>query len=218
MELTINELDDYHSSNGKNVTWQLPETNETDGTNERAFSAQQYNPDDLQPRSNNAPLNHAPLNHAPLNHAPLNHAPLNHAPLNRRQVSQQPPQPQPQVNKNPLNYDDILLKLNVQIVNGVMRYVDPRKGFTFENSVITKLKPQVKPQVNASAQPLTLEEHKECRIKQEMDRRRLNQVKTTKMLIPNNKATISRPSATAAPSVKAPVTNNSGLFKMKMGR
>ena len=199
MELTINELDDYHSSNGKNVTWQLPETNETDGTNERAFSAQQYNPDDLQPRSNNAPLNHAPLNHAP---------------LNRRQVSQQPPQPQPQVNKNPLNYDDILLKLNVQIVNGVMRYVDPRKGFTFENSVITKLKPQV----NASAQPLTLEEHKECRIKQEMDRRRLNQVKTTKMLIPNNKATISRPSATAAPSVKAPVTNNSGLFKMKMGR
>ena len=202
MELTINELDDYHGSNGsngtysRNVSWLEPDT-ETDGTNERAFSAQQYNPDDLQPRSNSASLN-------------------------RRQVKplQLPSQSHP-VKKEPLNYDDILLKLNVQIVNGVMRYVDPRRGFTFENAVITKLPTQVKPQVNA--EPLTAEEHKECRIKQEMDRRRLNQVKSTKMFIPNNNATISRPAAKSAPSVnassvKCPVINGSGMFKMKMGR
>jgi hypothetical protein len=195
MELTINELDDYHGSNGaysRNVSWIEPET-EIYGTNEPVFSAQQYNPDDLQPRSNNASLN-------------------------RIQTNQTQSQP---VKREPLNYDDILLKLNVQIVNGVMRYVDPRRGFTFENAVITKLPAQVKPQVNAK--PLTAEEHKQCRIKQEMDRRRLNQVKTTKMLIPNNNAAISRPSSKSAPSVnapsvKCPVINGSGMFKMKMGR
>lgn len=187
MELTINELDDLNGSNGtysRNVSWLEPET-EIDGTNEPVFSAQQYNPDDLQPRTNNASLKRSQ------------------------------PQTQP-VKREPLNYDDILLKLNVQIVNGVMRYVDPRRGFTFENAVITKLPAQVKPQVNA--EPLTAEEHKQCRIKQEIDRRRLNQVKTTKMLIPNNNATISRPSVNSAPLAKAPATKGSGMFKMKMGR
>ncbi len=194
MELTINELDDISvldSACSKNVTWRVPET---DGSNEPAFSAQQYNPDDFQPRTNNASLARASLA--------------------RRQTNQ--PQPQQPVKREPLNYDDILLKLNVQIVNGVMRYVDPRRGFTFENAVITKLPAQVKPQVKP--QPLTAEEHKECRIKQEMDRRRLNQVKTTKMLIPNNNATISRPSVNSAPLAKAPATKGSGMFKMKMGR
>ena len=193
MELTINELDDYHN---KNVSWLEPEI---EGTNDRTFSAQQYNPAVLQP-------------------------PSNRGSLNRRQVSQPQlklPLQQPD-KRDPLNYDDILLKLNVQIVNGVMRYIDPRKGFTFENAAKTNAQPnsQVKPQVKSqvNAKPLTEEEHKECRIKQEMDRRRLNQVKTTKMFIPNNNATTFRQSATAAPSVKAPVTNNSGLFKMKMGR
>jgi len=179
MELTINELDDYHN---KNVSWLEPEI---EGTNERAFSAQQYNPDDL---------------------------------LHRKQTQVN----SPSLKKEPLNYDDILLKLNVQIVNGVMQYADPRKGFTFENAAKTNVPNQVKPQVSASAKPLTAEEHKECRIKQEMDRRRLNQVKTTKMLIPNNNATISRPVAknekATAPSVKCPVINGSGMFKMKMGK
>ena len=195
MELTINELDDYHN---KNVSWLEPEI---EGTNDRTFSAQQYNPDVLQP-------------------------PSNRGSLNRRQVSQpqlQLPLQQPD-KREPLNYDDILLKLNVQIVNGVMRYIDPRKGFTFENAAKTNAQPnsQVKPQVKSqvNAKPLTEEEHKECRIKQEMDRRRLNQVKTTKMFIPNNNATISRPVAKSAttPSVNAPVTKGSGMFKMKMGR
>jgi len=206
MELTINELDDLHGSNGtysRNVSWLEPET-EIDGTNEPVFSAQQYNPDDLQPRTNNASLARDSLARDS---------------LARRQTNQ--PQSQQPVKREPLNYDDILLKLNVQFVNGVMRYVDPRRGFTFENAVITKLPAQVKPQVKP--QPLTAEEHKQCRIKQEMDRRRLNQVKTTKMLIPNNNATISRPTANSAPSatapsVKAAATNNSGMFKMKMGR
>ena len=200
MELTINELDDISvldSACSKNVSWLEPET-EIDGSNEPAFSTQQYNPDDFQPRTNNASLVRASLALRQTNQAQL----------------QQP------VKREPLNYDDILLKLNVQIVNGVMRYVDPRRGFTFENAVITKLPAQVKPQVKP--QPLTAEEHKQCRIKQEMDRRRLQQVKTTKMLIPKNNATISKPSATTpsvkAPSVKSAATNNSGMFKMKMGR
>jgi hypothetical protein len=186
MELTINELDDISVSDSgcsKNVTWRVPEI---EGTNERAFSAQHYNPDVL---------------------------------LNRRQVKSLHP-PQQQHKKEPLNYDDILLKLNVQIVNGVMRYVDPRRGFTFENAVITKLPVQSKSQ--AKPPPMTLEQHKEIRIKQEMDRRKLNQVKTTRMLIPNNHATISRPSAKSVnantPSVKCPVINGTGMFKMKMGR
>jgi hypothetical protein len=197
MELTINELDDLYGTNSNNDTWHLPET---EGTNERTFSAQQYNPDDLLP------------------------------PAYMRQARQPQPQPQLQpqpLKREPLNYDDILLKLNVQIVNGVMRYVDPRKGFTFENAAKTNAPIQVKPQVSASAQPLTPEQHKECRIKQEMDRRRLIQVKSTKMLIPNNNASISRPAAKAplakepsanAPSVKCPVINGTGMFKMKMGR
>lgn len=202
MELTINELDDLHVSNGvysRKVSWLKPEI---DGTNEQVFSAQQYNPDDFQPRTKNVSLN-------------------------RIQTNQLQSQPHPQpVKREPLNYDDILMKLNVQIVNGVMRYVDKNKGFTFENAASPQAKPQVKPQakpqVNASAQPLTAEEHKQCRIKQEMDRRKLNQVKTTKMLIPNNNASICRPSvagpsAKTAPSAKAPI-NNSGMFKMKMGR
>lgn len=194
MELTINELDDLHVSNGaysRNVSWLEPEIEET---NEPVFSAQQYNPDDL---------------------------------LHRKQTQINPLQRQQPAKKEPLNYDDILLKLNVQIVNGVMRYADPRRGFTFENAVKTNAPIQVKPQVSASAKPLTAEEHKECRIKQEMDRRRLNQAKSTKMLIPNNNATISRPVAKTAdavaplanaPLMKAPVTNRSGMFKMKMGR
>jgi hypothetical protein len=185
MELTINELDDLHVSNGvysKNVSWLEPEI---DGTNEPVFSAQQYNPDDFQPRTNNVSLN-------------------------RRQTNQLQSQSQP-VKREPLNYDDILMKLNVQIVNGVMRYVDKSKGFTFENAASPQAKPQVKPK------PLTVEEHKQCRIKQEMDRRKINQVKTTKMLIPNNNATISRPSV-KAPLAKAPATKGSGMFKMKMGR
>jgi hypothetical protein len=200
MELTINELDDLHVSNGaysRNVSWLKPEI---EGTNERAFSAQHYNPDDLQPRTNNASLN-------------------------RIQTNQLQSQSQP-VKREPLNYDDILLKLNVQIVNGVMRYADPSKGFTFENAASPQVKPQVKPQakpkVNASAQPLTAEQDKECRIKQEMDRRRLNQVKTTKMLIPNNNATIFKSSVKApsvnTPTANAPVTKGSGMFKMKMGK
>jgi hypothetical protein len=195
MELTINELDDYHSLNEtftKNVSWLEPEI-EIDGTNDMSFSAQHYNPDVFQPRSNNASLI-------------------------RRQTNQ--PQTQQPVKREPLNYDDILLKLNVQIVNGVMRYVDKSKGFTFENVASPQVKPQVKP---VNIKPLTAEQHKECRIKQEMDRRRLNQVKTTKMLIPNNNATISRPSANStplakAPLAKAPVTKGSGMFKMKMGK
>lgn len=195
MELTINELDDYHN---KNISWLEPEI---EGTNERAFSAQQYNPDDLQPPSNRGSLNLRPANQL---------------------------QPQQPAKREPLNYDDILLKLNVQIVNGVMRYADKSKGFTFENAAKTNAQNQVKPQVKpVNVKPLTAEEHKECRIKQEMDRRRVNQVKSTKMLIPNNNATISRPSAKSenvvapsanAPSVKCPVINGSGMFKMKMGR
>ncbi len=188
MELTINELDDYHN---KNVSWLEPEI---EGTNERAFSAQQYNPDDLQPRPNNGPFH-------------------------RKQTQINPLQPQQPAKREPLNYDDILLKLNVQIVNGVMQYADKSKGFTFENAAKTNVPIQVKP---VNVKPLTAKEHKECRIKQEMDRRRLNQVKTTKMLIPNNNATISRPSAknekAIAPSVKCPVINGSGMFKMKMGK
>jgi hypothetical protein len=198
MELTINELDDLHVSNGaysRNVSWLKPEI---DGTNEPVFSAQNYNPDDLQPINNREPLNRIQTNQL---------------------QSQSQSQP---VKREPLNYDDILLKLNVQIVNGVMRYADPSKGFTFENAASPQVKPQVKPKVNASAQPLTAEQHKECRIKQEIDRRRLNQVKTTKMLIPNNNATISRPSVKApsvnTPLAKAPVTKGSGMFKMKMGK
>lgn len=189
MELTINELDDYPASNG---TWQFPETEET---NERAFSAQNYNPNDFQ-----------------------------YAPSVYRGQNNQPPPP---LKKEPLNYDDILLKLNVHIVNGVMRYIDPRKGFTFENAVAANhpQKSQIKAQIKPP--PMTTEQHKECRIKQEMDRRRINQIKTTKMLIPNNNATISRPSAKSAdkvapsvntPLAKAPVTKGSGMFKMKMGR
>jgi hypothetical protein len=198
MELTINELDDLNLSNNeysRKVSWLKPEI---DGTNEPVFSAQHYNPDDLQPINNREPLNRIQTN----------------------QLQSQP------VKREPLNYDDILLKLNVQIVNGVMRYADPSKGFTFENAASPQVKPQVKPQakpkVNASAQPLTAGEHKECRIKQEIDRRRLNQVKTTKMLIPNNNASISRPSVKApsvnAPLAKAPVTKGSGMFKMNMGK
>jgi hypothetical protein len=199
MELTINELDDLHVSNGvysRNVSWLEPEI---DGTNEPVFSAQQYNPDDFQPRTKNVSLN-------------------------RIQTNQLQSQPHPQpVKREPLNYDDILMKLNVQIVNGVMRYVDKSKGFTFENAASPQAKQQVNPQAKPQVkpQPLTAEEHKQCRIKQEMDRRKLNQVKTTKMLIPNNNATISRPSVKApsvnTPLAKAPI-NNSGMFNMKMGR
>lgn len=207
MELTINELDDYHN---KHVSWLEPEI-EIDGTNDRTFSAQQYNPDDLHP-------------------------PSNRGSLNRRQTQVNQLQPQQPAKREPLNYDDILLKLNVQIVNGVMRYADKSKGFTFENAAKTnapnqvksqvkpQVKPQAKPQVKpVNVKPLTAEEHKECRIKQEMDRRRLNQVKSTKMLIPNNNnATISRPVANnekaIAPSVKCPVINGTGMFKMKMGK
>jgi hypothetical protein len=192
MELTINELDDLHVSNGaysRKVSWLEPEI---DGTNEQVFSAQQYNPDDLQPRPNNRSLTSASLI--------------------RRQTNQLQSQP---AKREPLNYDDLLLKLNVQIVNGVMRYVDKSKGFTFENAASPQVKPQVKP---ANVKPLTAEEHKQCKIKQEMDRRRLNQVKTTKMPIPNNNATIFKPSAKTSPSANAPATKGSGMFKMKMGK